>query len=174
MKNRSSNDTRRARGEAMFREVYGENAPRPAGGSAEFFELLVLDQQFAEVWSRRALAIPSRRLLTMGVLAGIGRADILEIQFRRTLQTGELTAEQVREVVIHLITYVGTPWSGDLYRAGEAAIAAQGQTASGAHSSRVAAKPGRNVQQRSTRTTAAKEAGKPPRHPNKRNRKTLA
>ena len=33
MKNRSSNDTRRARGEAMFREVYAENAPRPAGGS---------------------------------------------------------------------------------------------------------------------------------------------
>ena len=33
MKNRSSNDTRRERGEAMLREVYGENAPRPAGGS---------------------------------------------------------------------------------------------------------------------------------------------
>lgn len=120
----ASKTPRRARGEAMFREVYGPSAPRPAGGQAEFFDLLVLDQQFAEVWSRRALPIPSRRLLTMGVLAGIGRADILEIQFRRTLETGELTPEQVREVVIHLITYVGTPWSGDLYRAGEAAIAA--------------------------------------------------
>ncbi len=173
MTSRSSNDARRARGEAMFREVYGENAPRPAGGAAEFFDLLVLEQQFAEVWSRRALPIPSRRLLTTGVLAALGRADILEIQFRRTLETGELTAEQVREVVIHLISYVGTPWSGDLYRAGEAAIAAQDQTASSAHSSRVAARPGKNVKQKPNRATAAKNAGKRPRRPSKPKRKTL-
>ena len=33
---------RRARGLAMFREVYGENAPLPEGGSAEFFDLLII------------------------------------------------------------------------------------------------------------------------------------
>ena len=157
MTTRSSNDTRRARGEAMFREVYGESAPRPAGGSAEFFDLLVLDQQFAEVWSRRALPIPSRRLLTMGVLAGIGRADILEIQFRRTLETGELTVEQVREVVIHLISYVGTPWSGDLYRAGEAAIAAHGKTGNRARPGRLAARTAKSGKAKSPKTTAAKK-----------------
>jgi len=108
----------------MFREVYGENAPLPEGGSAEFFDLLIIDQQFAEVWSRRALPIPSRRLLTMGVLAATRRFDILEIQFARVLETGELNAEQVREVVIHLTSYLGTPSSGDLYRASETAIAA--------------------------------------------------
>lgn len=155
-----SNAARRAHGEAMFREVYGENAPRPAGGPAEFFELLVLDQQFAEVWSRRALPISSRRLLTMGVLAALGRADILEIQFRRTLETGELTAEQVREVVIHLITYVGTPWSGDLYRAGEAAIAAQDEPANDVRSGRAAAKPAKTAKSRSRKAAAAKKLGR--------------
>ena len=120
----STPEARRARGLAMFREVYGDDAPLPAGGSAAFFDLLVIDQQFAEVWSRRALAVPPRRLLTMGVLAATGRFEILELQFRRALQTGELTTEQVREVVIHLITYIGTPASGQLHRASEAAIAA--------------------------------------------------
>ena len=115
---------RRARGLEMYREVYGDNAALPDGGSAEFFDLLIIDQQFAEVWSRRALPIPSRRLLTMGVLAATRRFDILELQFNRVLENGELTAEQVREVVIHLTSYLGTPSSGDLYRAGEAAIAA--------------------------------------------------
>ena len=81
----------------------------------------------AEVWSRRALPIPSRRLLTMGVLAATGRFDILQLQFARVLTTGELTVEQVREVVIHLITYIGTPSSGDLYPAAETAIAAHEQ-----------------------------------------------
>jgi 4-carboxymuconolactone decarboxylase len=106
----------------MYREVYGDNAIIPEGDSAEFFDLLIIDQQFSEVWSRRALPIPSRRLLTMGVLAATRRFDILELQFKRVLENGEMTAEQVREVVIHLVSYLGTPSSGDLYQAGEAAI----------------------------------------------------
>ncbi len=115
---------RRARGLAVYRDVYGENAPLPDGGAAEFFDLLIIDQQMAEVWSRGALPIPVRRLLTIGVLAAMHRFDILQLQFGRVLETGELSIEQVREVVIHLITYIGTPSSGDLHRASEAAIAA--------------------------------------------------
>ena len=124
MNESTSAGARRDRGLATYREVYGDDAPLPEGGTAEFFELLIIDQQFAEVWSRQALPIASRRLLTMGVLAAMQRFDILQFQFARTLATGELTAEQVREVVIHLITYIGTPSSGDLHRASEAAIAA--------------------------------------------------
>lgn len=115
---------RRQRGLDTYRKVYGPNAPQPAGGQAEFFDLLMIDQQFAEVWSREALPIPMRRLLTMGVLAATHRFDILGLQYARVLETGEFTVEQVRESVIHLITYIGTPSSGDLYRVSEAAIAA--------------------------------------------------
>ena len=115
---------RRAKGLAMYREVYGDDAQLPEGGQAEFFDLLIIDQQFAEVWSRRTLPISARRLLTMGVLAATRRFDILELQFKRVLATGELTVEQVREVVIHLVSYLGTPSSGDLFQASEAAIAA--------------------------------------------------
>lgn len=115
---------RRARGLAMYREVYGDDAPLPAGGQAEFFDLLIIEHQFGEVWSRRALPVAARRLLTIGVLAATRRFDLVELQFARALATGELTAEQVREVAIHLIGYVGTPSSGDLHRASEAAIAA--------------------------------------------------
>ena len=132
MSKEESAEDRRERGLGVYREVYGEDAALPPGGSAEFFDLLIIEQQFAEVWSRRALPIPMRRLLTMGVLAATRRFDILELQFARTLETGELTEEQVREVVIHLISYVGTPSSGDLYRASEAGIQA--------HRERVAAK----------------------------------
>jgi 4-carboxymuconolactone decarboxylase len=116
---------RRARGLEVYRQVYGDDAPLPpAGDDTTFFELLVVDQQFAEVWSREALPIPMRRLLTIGVLAAAQRFDIVEFQFRRTLASGELTPEQVREAVIHLITYVGTPSSGGLHQAGERAIEA--------------------------------------------------
>jgi 4-carboxymuconolactone decarboxylase len=122
MTSNNEQEERRARGLAKYREVYGENAPLPEGGEAEFFDLLIIDQQFSEVWSREALPVASRRLLTMGVLAATRRFDILEFQFARVLEAGELDEEQVREVVIHLISYVGTPSSGDLYRVSEAAI----------------------------------------------------
>lgn len=118
-----SSDDRHSRGLAMFEEVYGNVVPAPPPGAAAAFDLLIIEQQFAEVWSRRALSIPLRRLLTIGVVAANGGYDTLELQFRRALQTGELTVEQVREVAMHLITYVGTPASGDLLRVSENAIA---------------------------------------------------
>ena len=122
-----SQSERRARGLDMYKEVYGKNATLPSGESTEFFDLRIIDQQFSEVWSRRALPIPMRRLLTMGVLTATRRFDILELQFKRALETGELTVEQCREVVIHLVSYVGTPSSGDLYQACEAGIRAHAE-----------------------------------------------
>jgi 4-carboxymuconolactone decarboxylase len=135
----SEQGERRARGLAVYREVYGDPPPQvPEGFDTTFFDLVVIDQQFAEVWSRRALPIPMRRLLTIGVVAAMQRYDIVEFQFQRTLETGELTPEQVREVVIHLITYLGTPTSGGLHGAGERAIqahaAAHGAEAAGVES----------------------------------------
>jgi alkylhydroperoxidase/carboxymuconolactone decarboxylase family protein YurZ len=58
----------------------------------------------------------------MGVLAAQHEFDTLGIQFSNALRTGELTTEQVREVVIQLIPYVGYPSSGSLFRVSESAI----------------------------------------------------
>lgn len=115
--------TRRERGVAKYREVYGDEAFVMEAGQSDFFDIM-MEQLFGEVWSRPGLAIDARRLLVMGVLAAQHRFDTLGIQFGRTLGNGELTEEQVREVVIHLIPYVGYPSSSDLYRVSEAAIAA--------------------------------------------------
>lgn len=112
---------RHERGLARYREVYGDDAVVLPEGTAMFD--LMIEQLFAEVWTRPALAIPSRRLLTMGVLAAQQRFEVLGLQFRRTLDNGELTVEQVREVVVHLVQYVGYGSSGDLLRVSETAIA---------------------------------------------------
>ena len=116
---------RRERGLDVYHRVYGDDAVTFEPGEAPFFDLM-LSHLFGEVWSRPALDLEARRLLVMGVLAAQQRFETLTAQFARALATDELTAEQVREVVIHLIPYVGYPSSGDLYRAGEEAIAAHG------------------------------------------------
>lgn len=115
--------TRRSRGEGVYRRVYGEGAVTLEPGSSDFFDLMI-DHLFAEVWARPGLSIPDRRLLVMGVLAAQHRFDTLGTQFERTLAAGELTVEQVREVVIQLVPYVGYPSSSELYRVSETAIAA--------------------------------------------------
>jgi|SRR6478735_8148744 len=111
------------RGIAMYRSVYGEEAVAFDQGSTPFFDLMI-EQLFAEVWTRPGLDIPVRRLLTIGVLAAQGRFEVLSLQFERAIRTGELTPDQVREVVIHLVAYVGYPSSGQLLAVSEAAIAA--------------------------------------------------
>ncbi len=114
---------RRLRGLAKYREVYGDDAFAFEPGQSDFFDLMI-GQLFAEVWDRPALDIGSRRLLVMGVLAAQHHFDTLGIQLQRTLATGELTEDQVREVALHLIPYVGYPSSSQLYRVSEQAIAA--------------------------------------------------
>jgi 4-carboxymuconolactone decarboxylase len=122
MNTETPDESRRDRGLAKYRDVYGMEAFVFDEGQSDFFDLM-LSQLFGEVWARPALEVPQRRLLVMGVLAAQRAFDTLGIQFSRCLEGGELTAEQVREVAIHLIPYVGYPSSSDLYRVSEAAIA---------------------------------------------------
>ncbi len=118
-------------GIATYKAVYGEGAVAFPRGQVPMFDLMI-EQLFAEIWSRTALAIPQRRLLAIGVLAAQGKFDVITLQFERALRTGELTVEQVREVVIHLVAYVGYPSSSDLLRVSESAIASVAASAGGA------------------------------------------
>ena len=122
-------DERRALGLDVYRQVYGDDAVTMEPGQADFFDLM-MGHLFGEVWARPALAIDARRLLVMGVLAAQHRFDILGLQFSRTLANGELSVEQVREVAIQLIPYIGYPSSGDLCRVSETAIATHLESAS--------------------------------------------
>ncbi len=110
---------------AMYRRIYGDDATGWPRGESPMFDVMI-KQLFAEIWTRPGLDIPMRRLITLGVLAAQSRYDVLEMQFLRALRTGELDVVAVREVVIHLIAYVGYPSSGALLRAGESAITAFG------------------------------------------------
>lgn len=111
-----------AAGLAKYREVYGDDAIAFGHGDSAFFDLMMA-QLFGEIWTRPGLANEQRRLVVMGVLAAQGKWDTLQIQMSRALATGELDADAVRELAIHLIQYVGYPSSSDLFRVSETAIA---------------------------------------------------
>lgn len=116
---------RRDKGAAMMQKVYAGVVPVPPEGKSAFADLM-LEQLFAEVWTREQLSIRDRRLLTMGVIAALGEPAIWGIQVQAALANGELTAEQAREALVHLAQYAGYPRASGLLRATEEAIAASG------------------------------------------------
>jgi 4-carboxymuconolactone decarboxylase len=87
------------------------------------FVAYTVDHLFGDVWCRPDLEVPERRLLTIGVLAALGKTDLLDVQFTSALANGELTVDQVREVVVHLTHYVGWPLATGLNEAAERVIA---------------------------------------------------
>ncbi|MSO17399.1 MAG: carboxymuconolactone decarboxylase family protein [Acidimicrobiia bacterium] len=118
----SPDPERRARGLDVYRKVYGQDALVFESGEVEFFDSM-LANLFGEVWGRPGLSIPDRRLVIIGVLAAQNRFEILGVQLLRALKDDELTPEQVREIIIQLISYIGYSSSSDLYRVSETAIA---------------------------------------------------
>lgn len=116
-----SDKERRERGLAKFNEVYCGDLPAPPPGAIDFFDLMV-EQLFAEVWTRPQLSQRDRRLLIMGAIAALGERDTFGIQVRSALKNGELTPEQAREALIQLTQYVGYPRAAGLLGVVEKAI----------------------------------------------------
>jgi 4-carboxymuconolactone decarboxylase len=124
----SEHQDARAAGMAKMQEVYGFTVD-PADLPGRYADITV-DHLFGTVWTDETLDLRQRRLLTIGVLAAQDKPELLEIQFDSALERGELTPEQVREVVVHLTHYVGWPISTGISGAAETilrrrAVAAQ-------------------------------------------------
>jgi 4-carboxymuconolactone decarboxylase len=111
----------RAAGMAKMEEVYGFSVD-PDTVEGPFVDVTV-DHLFGAVWTREALDLRDRRMVTIGVLAALGQAPLLEIQFRAALERGELSEEQARELVLHLAHYIGWPLTTGVNAAAEKIIA---------------------------------------------------
>jgi len=117
----------RAAGRAKMDEVYGFSVD-PDTIEGPYVDVTV-DHLFGTIWTREALDVRDRRMVTIGVLAALGQAPLLEIQFGAALERGELTEEQVRELVLHLAHYIGWPLSTAVNAAAEKVIARRRKSA---------------------------------------------
>ncbi len=110
-----ADQSRRERGIEMFNKVYCGDIPVAPEGMVPFQDLMI-EQLFGEIWSREALSIRDRRLVIMGIIAALGEADTFCIQTRSAVKNGELTPEQVREIVIQVAQYAGYPRAAAIFR----------------------------------------------------------
>jgi len=93
----------RRAGLERMEQVYGFDMQDMPG---DFFAYTA-DHLFGDIWNRPGLSDRDRRLLLLGALTATGAADVLGIQVPAAHTNGELTAEQLREIVIFLSHYAG-------------------------------------------------------------------
>ena len=105
-------------GLAKMTEVYGWEVQ---DGPGDFFGYTV-EHLFADIWNRPGLTNRDRRLLLMGLVIGSGQEDVLDIQVPAALGNGEITPDQLREIVIFVANYAGWPRAARMNNQVEAAI----------------------------------------------------
>jgi 4-carboxymuconolactone decarboxylase len=94
------------------REVLGDAHVDRALGSADpltgDFQELVTRYAWGTVWARDGLARRDRSLVTLALLAGLGRDEELPLHVRGALTNG-VTRAEIAEVLLHTAVYAGVP-----------------------------------------------------------------
>ena len=103
----SAKSTRYEKGLETLKKVYAGDVVTPPRGNA--FTDIMLETLFAEVWTRDVLSMRDRRLLLLGSILTQGENMTFAIQAKAALKNGELTPDELREVLVFLVHYVGYP-----------------------------------------------------------------
>ncbi len=107
------NDKERAAvGMRTRREVLGdEHVDRAVAATTEFtadFQDFITRYAWGELWNRPGLSRPERSMITMAILAALGREEELALHVKAGIRNG-LTAADIREVLLSVAVYAGVP-----------------------------------------------------------------
>lgn len=72
------------------------------------FQQFVTETAWGSVWIRPGLERKTRHLLTIGMLAALGKETELAMHIRATRNTG-VTPDEVKEVLLQVAVYAGVP-----------------------------------------------------------------
>ena len=115
-----SDADRRALGVETIKDVYAGDVFVPDEGYA--FTDIMLKQLFAEVWTRDVISMRDKRILLLGIIAEKGEADPFKIQAKASLKRGEMTPDELRELLLLIAQYAGYPRAASMVMPMETAI----------------------------------------------------
>jgi len=109
----------RARGEAIRRQVLGDDYVDEAIGSSDAFSRpfqdLLNEHCWGTVWTDESLDLRSRSLLNLGMLAALNRMHEFGVHFRGAIRNG-LTDEELRAALVQIAIYCGIPAGVEAFR----------------------------------------------------------
>ena len=122
---RVSADGAYSQGLAMRRRVLGDaHVTRATRNATDFdrdFQAFITRYAWGEIWNRPGLPKKTRSLLTIAILAALGREEELKLHVRATRNTGA-SANEVKEVLMQVAIYAGVPAANAAFRTAKAAF----------------------------------------------------
>ena len=111
---------RHAEGLRVRREVLGDEHVNRAEASKSAldtdFQDLITRYAWGEVWTRPGLPRHTRSLLTIGLMVALNRGEELRLHLRAAKNNG-VSAEEIREVLLHCAVYCGIPAANSAFHA---------------------------------------------------------
>lgn len=105
-------DDRFDNGMAMRKSVLGtDHVARAEANKTEFdadYQRFITETAWGSIWTRPGLEKKTRHMLTLAILAALGKHDELAMHIRATRNTG-VTADELREIFLHVSVYAGVP-----------------------------------------------------------------
>jgi 4-carboxymuconolactone decarboxylase len=109
-----------ARGMKTRRKVLGDawvdQAERGKTAFNEEFQALITRYAWDEIWNRPRFTHKTRRLLVLAMLAALGHWEEFRLHVRSALESGDLEADDVKEVLLQAAIYCGVPTANHAFR----------------------------------------------------------
>ena len=107
-----SDESRLDAGTRVRRAVLGDaHVDRAQAAAAPFdapFQRFITETAWGTLWAGDGVDRRTRSLLTIAILAALGRREELALHLRASRNTGA-TPEEIREALLHVAVYAGVP-----------------------------------------------------------------
>jgi 4-carboxymuconolactone decarboxylase len=115
------------RGMKTRRKVLGDEwvdrAERTKTAFNAEFQDLITRYAWDEIWNRKGLSHKVRRMLVIAMTVALGRWEEYALHVRAALESGDLTEDDLKEVLLQSAVYCGVPSANTAFREARAVIA---------------------------------------------------
>jgi len=80
------------------------------------FQDLITRYAWDEIWNRPRLSHKIRRMLVIATMVALGRWEEYQLHVRAALQTGDLEADDIKEVLLQAAIYCGVPAANTAFK----------------------------------------------------------
>ncbi len=105
-------DDRYEKGMEVRKAVLGAaHVERSQANATEFdidFQRYITETAWGNVWARPGLDRKTRHMLTIAILAALGKENELALHLRATRNTG-VTPDEIKEIFLQVAVYAGVP-----------------------------------------------------------------
>ena len=127
MGNRKAHD----RGMKTRRKVLGDEwVDRAIANRTAFneeFQELITRYAWDEIWNRPGLPHKARRMIVIGQMVALGRWEEFALHVRAALQSGDLTPDDLKEILLQSTIYCGVPAGNHAFKEARAVIDSLGK-----------------------------------------------